>query len=926
VKIFPGFSFSEQAAMASEGGIHIPVEAAATPQTYPPFGGSGGAVLTQLNDWAATVSTMIGELGVGLAAANGRALLLQQEVEARDLEMVDNLRQVTTLGANALTTTIDAFRVELGKHEHAHNLARTQIEAVVFGAERKFQETQDLASRDALALYDSFSIECARRAGEDVALRVELQSKFAEVERMLAQTAVHQQAPATATGAASSGGNPWGGQDPWSQGRVGTAAGGGPGAAAASGPQGGAPDGSGGNPNGGTLPGATSMGGAAVPRALSIINRDWGDNKRLDLVTQPEAFVTWRDRALGHLAKGRPDIRRLLTWAERQTTPIDQVAEDTGAKNAGVMENAEDVCYALFEGIKHIIHDNLLGRARICGAGRGLELWRKLHSEWQGAAPQVIAAKSKKFQDPLKCSNVLQLWEALPAWEQLGAEIAAGGYPLPDWLMANSLEKLLPDEMLKTIVGRMELADYAPKMAWVRAQMEYAKSNARANHIAPAPRAKKEQEDVDMGNLVGDLPGCDDSMLANLQAECGRRAAVGDWQGMEHIANAICALSKGKGKGKGGFKGKGKGFAGGGWQAPYSAQPDGGTKGGQKGGKAGGKGGKGGAFEGTCHHCGKFGHRKNECRALDAEMAQHRGINNVDENGNVVEEEREGAQEGSAPSGEDDVWWMGATYSLTPEPCRQPSRGTVKISHRFDALQEETAVETSQRAGVDDPTPCESRARTAAGTTFRAPSSSEPKFPTSSTLPGKERRQRNVRRKYVRFPASVALLQADRADDEGDDDDMELFALGVKTPGAVLVEAVVDSGAADPVAKAGTFSGKIVPSTMSKAGRKYRGPDGTRIPNEGQQEVQFTSDEGHRCGMTWQIADVERPLIAVSHLSAAGNKVIFTKGGGEIVNIASGRKIKIQRKGGVYVLRMWVPGPTTPSRATPPFARLAASS
>jgi hypothetical protein len=97
------------------------------------------------------------------------------------------------------------------------------------------------------------------------------------------------------------------------------------------------------------------------------------------------------------------------------------------------------------------------------------------------------------------------------------------------------------------------------------------------------------------------------------------------------------------------------------------------------------------------------------------------------------------------------------------------------------------------------------------------------------------------------------------------------------------------------------------------------------ITNEGQQEVQFSSDEGHRCGMTWQIADVERPLIAVSHLSAAGNRVVFTKTGGEIVNIASGKKIQIQRKGGVYVLRMWVPGPTPPSK-TSPFARQARSS
>ena len=188
-----------------------------------------------------------------------------------------------------------------------------------------------------------------------------------------------------------------------------------------------------------------------------------------------------------------------------------------------------------------------------------------------------------------------------------------------------------------------------------------------------------------------------------------------------------------------------------------------------------------------------------------------------------------------------------------------------------------------------------------------------------------EQKLRNVRRKYVHFEGSVDLLQADRWDDGSEDDDIALNALGVQAPGAVLIEAVVDSGAADPVAKAGTFAGKVAPSSMSKSGRKYRGPDGTRITNEGQQEVQFTSDEGHRCGMTWQIADVERPLIAVSHLSAAGNKVIFTKPGGEIVNIASGKKIKIQRKGGVYVLRMWVPGPTTPGKAST-FARPASSS
>ena len=869
----------------------------------------------QLNTWATTIEAKIDQLALGLSEANGRALILQQHVETKNAEMSEDLRKVTTAGASALDATIDAFRIELGKHEYAHSMARSQIEAVVVGAERKFKENQDIASNDAKTLYDGFVAECARRDADDAKLRADLQSKFAEVEGMLKRVA--------ASGAAPGATDPLQQDDAWARARA-TAAAAGPALAST-----GMPASSG--------PGAPTPAWAppGIPttahKSFSVINRDWGDNKRLDLVAQPEAFVTWRDRAVGHLAKGRPDIRRLLTWAEKQTTTIDTSAEHAGAVEVGMTENVEEVCYALFEGIKHIIHDNLLGRARICGAGRGLELWRKLHSEWQGAAPQVIAAKAKRFQDPVKCSNVLQLWEALPAWEQLGAEITSGGYPLPGWLMANSLEKLLPDEMLKTVVGRPELADYAPKLSWVRAQMEYVKSNARASHISPAAKGKKDHEDVDMGNLNGEVEN--DVVIANLQAEVGKRAAAGDWQGMESIANAICALSKGKGKGKGkgNFQGKGGGFSGGGWQQPRPPAAEDGGKGGPKGGKAsGGKGG--GTFNGTCHFCGKAGHRKSECRAYDAEMAKQRGLNNVDETADGVEEK--GGQDAANPPGdEEDVWWMGATYALTPEvplapkSARRPesSRKTAFCSsfNRFDALRGDDEEDDDEAYDMLGPTPRESVAQSAvrahchSGQCAHGCGISIPKPPPQ--------RQHIKKRKYTRFSDSVALLQPDVAEEENEAGDLALNALGVKTPGAVLIEAVVDSGAADPVAKAGTFMGKIAPSPMSKAGRKYRGPDGTRIPNEGQQEVQFTSDEGHRCGMTWQIAHVERPLIAVSHLSAAGNKVIFSKTGGEIVNGATGKKIKIQRKGGVYVLRMWVPGATTTSKAST-FTRPASSS
>ena len=70
--------------------------------------------------------------------------------------------------------------------------------------------------------------------------------------------------------------------------------------------------------------------------------------------------------------------------------------------------------------------------------------------------------------------------------------------------------------------------------------------------------------------------------------------------------------------------------------------------------------------------------------------------------------------------------------------------------------------------------------------------------------------------------------------------------------------------------------------------------------------------------MKLQIADVERPLIAVSHVTRAGNKVELGSDGGVITNIKTGRTIKLIRKGGVYVVRMWVvPGDGPPAAVFP---------
>ena len=73
--------------------------------------------------------------------------------------------------------------------------------------------------------------------------------------------------------------------------------------------------------------------------------------------------------------------------------------------------------------------------------------------------------------------------------------------------------------------------------------------------------------------------------------------------------------------------------------------------------------------------------------------------------------------------------------------------------------------------------------------------------------------------------------------------------------------------------------------------------------------------------MKFQLADVQRPLIAVSHITRAGNKVELLEDGGVITNRKTGKTIKIQREGGVYVLNMWVVPPKPKGAVASGFPR-----
>ena len=90
----------------------------------------------------------------------------------------------------------------------------------------------------------------------------------------------------------------------------------------------------------------------------------------------------------------------------------------------------------------------------------------------------------------------------------------------------------------------------------------------------------------------------------------------------------------------------------------------------------------------------------------------------------------------------------------------------------------------------------------------------------------------------------------------------------------------------------------------------------------GQLDGRWLDEVGAPCGLPWQVADIDRPLMAGTQVTAAGNTVVLKEAGGSITNDASGRQIKIHKRGdaegGVHIIKMWVPIGDTPQ---PGFTR-----
>jgi hypothetical protein len=99
----------------------------------------------------------------------------------------------------------------------------------------------------------------------------------------------------------------------------------------------------------------------------------------------------------------------------------------------------------------------------------------------------------------------------------------------------------------------------------------------------------------------------------------------------------------------------------------------------------------------------------------------------------------------------------------------------------------------------------------------------------------------------------------------------------------------------------------IVEGDAKKRGVQYEVADGTLIPNQGERNFVAIDEFGAARDMKVQICDVNKSLLSVRRVAAAGNVVVLEAEGGYIENKQTGQRMNLTVKDGMYMVKMWVP-------------------
>ena len=121
------------------------------------------------------------------------------------------------------------------------------------------------------------------------------------------------------------------------------------------------------------------------------------------------------------------------------------------------------------------------------------------------------------------------------------------------------------------------------------------------------------------------------------------------------------------------------------------------------------------------------------------------------------------------------------------------------------------------------------------------------------------------------------------------------------------LKAVVDSGSVDTVANPKRLPGhKIIETEDAKNGAHWTCAGETKIPKLGMIRLPWITAEGGKQRTEIMVGEVGKTLVSTHRLDEAGFDTFLTRSNPRLVNRNTGEVIKLEKKGRLHYLTMWV--------------------
>ena len=124
----------------------------------------------------------------------------------------------------------------------------------------------------------------------------------------------------------------------------------------------------------------------------------------------------------------------------------------------------------------------------------------------------------------------------------------------------------------------------------------------------------------------------------------------------------------------------------------------------------------------------------------------------------------------------------------------------------------------------------------------------------------------------------------------------------------IEIEITVDSGACVTVMPRALCPGiSILQNRLSREGVEYEVANGAHIPNLGERRCEMMtigSNVGKR--ITFQVADVHKPLLSVTDCADMGFDCHLGEKGGHLIDRQTEERIPLERRENLYVMRAWI--------------------